>query len=581
MLQRLARLINRYIRPYWGLLSIVIVLQTIATIMSLYLPTLNARIIDEGVVTGDTDFIWGTGGVMLLLSAVQGAAQIGAVWAGANTAMQFGRDVRAAIFERALSFSARELNRFGAPSLITRTTNDVQQVQMLVLMTAIMLVGAPITMVGGVIMALREDAGLSWIIFAAVVILGAGIVVLIVNMGPLFELMQKRIDTLNRVLREQITGIRVVRAFVREPHEARRFDTANAELVDTATKVGRLMAFLFPFVGLIMNVSTVGVMWFGAQRIESGDIQIGQLTAFISYLMQILISVMMTTMLLVMAPRAAVCADRIMEVLETDSSVAPPASPVAPSGERGHVLFDRVSFAYPGAEEPVIRDISFELTPGTTTAIIGSTGSGKTTLISLIPRLFDATAGRVLVDGVDVRDLDPDTLWARIGLVPQKPYLFSGTIASNLRYGKPDATDEELWDALRVAQAEPFVLDKEGRLESEIAQGGTNVSGGQRQRLAIARALVKKPSVYIFDDSFSALDVATDARLRAALRPETASAAVLVVAQRVSTITGADLILVLDDGEIVGRGTHEELLTTNATYREIVESQLSAEEAAA
>ncbi|AQX16056.1 MULTISPECIES: ABC transporter ATP-binding protein [Tessaracoccus] len=581
MLQRLARLINRYIRPYWGLLSIVIVLQTIATIMSLYLPTLNARIIDEGVVTGDTDFIWGTGGVMLLLSAVQGAAQIGAVWAGANTAMQFGRDVRAAIFERALSFSARELNRFGAPSLITRTTNDVQQVQMLVLMTAIMLVGAPITMVGGVIMALREDAGLSWIIFAAVVILGAGIVVLIVNMGPLFELMQKRIDTLNRVLREQITGIRVVRAFVREPHEARRFDTANAELVDTATKVGRLMAFLFPFVGLIMNVSTVGVMWFGAQRIESGDIQIGQLTAFISYLMQILISVMMTTMLLVMAPRAAVCADRIMEVLETDSSVAPPASPVAPSGERGHVLFDRVSFAYPGAEEPVIRDISFELTPGTTTAIIGSTGSGKTTLISLIPRLFDATAGRVLVDGVDVRDLDPDTLWARIGLVPQKPYLFSGTIASNLRYGKPDATDEELWDALRVAQAEPFVLDKEGRLDADIAQGGTNVSGGQRQRLAIARALVKKPSVYIFDDSFSALDVATDARLRAALRPETAGAAVLVVAQRVSTITGADLILVLDDGEIVGRGTHEELLTTNATYREIVESQLSAEEAAA
>jgi len=581
MLHRLARLINRYIRPYWGLLSIVIVLQTIATIMSLYLPTLNARIIDEGVVTGDTDFIWGTGGVMLLLSAVQGAAQIGAVWAGANTAMQFGRDVRAAIFERALSFSARELNRFGAPSLITRTTNDVQQVQMLVLMTAIMLVGAPITMVGGVIMALREDAGLSWIIFAAVVILGAGIVVLIVNMGPLFELMQKRIDTLNRVLREQITGIRVVRAFVREPHEARRFDTANAELVDTATKVGRLMAFLFPFVGLIMNVSTVGVMWFGAQRIESGDIQIGQLTAFISYLMQILISVMMTTMLLVMAPRAAVCADRIMEVLETDSSVAPPANPVAPSGERGHVLFDRVSFAYPGAEEPVIRDISFELTPGTTTAIIGSTGSGKTTLISLIPRLFDATAGRVLVDGVDVRDLDPDTLWARIGLVPQKPYLFSGTIASNLRYGKPDATDEELWDALRVAQAEPFVLDKEGRLDADIAQGGTNVSGGQRQRLAIARALVKKPSVYIFDDSFSALDVATDARLRAALRPETASAAVLVVAQRVSTITGADLILVLDDGEIVGRGTHEELLTTNATYREIVESQLSAEEAAA
>ena len=581
MLSRLARLINRYIRPYWGLLSIVIVLQTIATIMSLYLPTLNARIIDEGVVTGDTGFIWGTGGVMLLLSAVQGAAQIGAVWAGANAAMQFGRDVRAAIFERALSFSARELNKFGAPSLITRNTNDVQQVQMLVLMTTVMLVSAPITMVGGVIMALREDAGLSWIILAAVVVLGAGITILIVNMGPLFEIMQKRIDTLNRVLREQITGIRVVRAFVREPHEARRFDTANAELVDTTTTVGRLMAFLFPFVGLVMNMSTVAVMWFGAQRIESGDLQIGQLTAFISYLIQILISVMMTTMLLVMAPRAAVCADRIMEVLDTESSVAPPAHPVAPVGERGHVVFDRVSFSYPGAEAPVLKDVSFELTPGTTTAIIGSTGSGKTTLISLVPRLFDATEGSVLVDGVDVRELDPDTLWARIGLVPQKPYLFSGTIASNLRYGKPDATDQELWDALRVAQAEQFVTDKEGRLDAEVAQGGTNVSGGQRQRLAIARALVKKPSVYIFDDSFSALDVATDARLRAALRPETANAAVLVVAQRVSTITAADLILVLDDGQIVGRGRHDELLQSNETYREIVESQLSAEEAAA
>ncbi|MHA6508157.1 ABC transporter ATP-binding protein [Tessaracoccus sp. Y1736] len=581
MISRLGRLINRYIRPYWGLLAIVIVLQTIATIMSLYLPTLNARIIDEGVVTGNTDFIWGTGGIMLLLSAVQGAAQIAAVWAGANAAMQFGRDVRAAIFERALSFSARELNKFGAPSLITRNTNDVQQVQMLVLMSAVMLVSAPITMVGGVFMALREDAGLSWIILAAVVVLGAGITILIVNMGPLFETMQKRIDTLNRVLREQITGIRVVRAFVREPHEARRFDKANAELVDTTTTVGRLMAFLFPFVGLIMNVSTVGVMWFGAQRIESGDIQIGQLTAFISYLMQILISVMMTTMLLVMAPRAAVCADRIMEVLDTESSVAPPAHPVAPSGERGNVVFDRVSFSYPGAESPVLQDVSFELTPGTTTAIIGSTGSGKTTLISLIPRLFDATEGRVLVDGVDVRDLDPDTLWARIGLVPQKPYLFTGTIASNLRYGKPDATDDELWSALRVAQAEAFVLEKEDQLGAHIAQGGTNVSGGQRQRLAIARALVKKPSVYIFDDSFSALDVATDARLRAALRPETANAAVLVVAQRVSTITAADLILVVEDGRIVGRGNHDELLASNETYREIVESQLSAEEAAA
>ena len=557
------------------------VLQTIATIMSLYLPTLNARIIDEGVVKGDVDFIWGTGGVMLLLSLVQGAAQIGAVWAGANVAMQFGRDVRDAIFERTLSFSAREMNKFGAPSLITRSTNDVQQVQMLVLMTCVMLVGAPITMIGGVVMALREDAGLSWIILAAVVLLGAGIVVLITKMGPLFQLMQSRIDTLNRVLREQITGIRVVRAFVREPHEAARFERANSELVDTTTTVGRLMAFLFPFVGFVMNISTVGVMWFGAQRIDSGDIQIGQLTAFISYLMQILISVMMTTMLLVMAPRAAVCADRIMEVLDTESSVAPPEHPRPAPEARGRVDVRDVTFEYPGAESPVLKHVSFQLRPGATTAIIGSTGSGKTTLINLIPRLFDVTDGAVQVDGVDVREMDPDALWARIGLVPQKPYLFTGTIASNLRYGKPDATDEELWHALEVAQAADFVREKEGQLESPIAQGGTNVSGGQRQRLAIARALVKRPSVYVFDDSFSALDVTTDARLRAALAPETEQAAVLVVAQRVSTITGADEILVLEDGEIVGRGTHDELLASSETYQEIVESQLSVEEAAA
>ena len=581
MISRLARLINRYIRPYWGLLAIVVVLQTIATIMSLYLPTLNARIIDEGVVKGDVDFIWGTGGVMLLLSLVQGAAQIGAVWAGANVAMQFGRDVRDAIFERTLSFSAREMNKFGAPSLITRSTNDVQQVQMLVLMTCVMLVGAPITMIGGVVMALREDAGLSWIILAAVVLLGAGIVVLITKMGPLFQLMQSRIDTLNRVLREQITGIRVVRAFVREPHEAARFERANSELVDTTTTVGRLMAFLFPFVGFVMNISTVGVMWFGAQRIDSGDIQIGQLTAFISYLMQILISVMMTTMLLVMAPRAAVCADRIMEVLDTESSVAPPEHPRPAPEARGRVDVRDVTFEYPGAESPVLKHVSFQLRPGATTAIIGSTGSGKTTLINLIPRLFDVTDGAVQVDGVDVREMDPDALWARIGLVPQKPYLFTGTIASNLRYGKPDATDEELWHALEVAQAADFVREKEGQLESPIAQGGTNVSGGQRQRLAIARALVKRPSVYVFDDSFSALDVTTDARLRAALAPETEQAAVLVVAQRVSTITGADEILVLEDGEIVGRGTHDELLASSETYQEIVESQLSVEEAAA
>lgn len=580
MIRMLGRLINRYVRPYWWLLSIVVVLQIIATIMSLYLPTMNARIIDDGVAVGNTDYIWNAGGIMLALSAVQAAAQIGAVWAGANVAMLLGRDVRAGIFNRALSFSTKEMNQFGAPSLITRTTNDVLQVQTLVQMTCVMLVGAPITMVGGVFMALREDPGLSWTILAAVVALGIGIGALFTRMGPLFQQMQTRIDDLNRVLREQITGIRVVRAFVREPHEAERFERTNSNLVWTTTSVGKLMAFLFPFVGLVMNLSSVAVMWFGAHRIETNDIQVGQLTAFLSYLIQILISVMMTTMLMMMAPRAAVCADRIMEVLDTESSVAPPAEPVRPGKTHGHVVFDDVNFSYPGAEAPVLRGLSFELTPGTATAVIGSTGSGKTTMVNLIPRLFDATEGSVLVDGVDVRDLEPDDLWSRIAIVPQRPYLFTGTVASNLRYGKPDADEAELWEALTIAQAQDFVEGMDDQLDSHIAQGGTNVSGGQRQRLAIARALVKKPEVYVFDDSFSALDVATDARLRAALQPVTADAAVLVVAQRVSTITEADLILVLEDGEIVGRGTHDELLASNDTYREIVTSQLSIEEAA-
>ncbi|MGO4958235.1 ABC transporter ATP-binding protein [Luteococcus sp. Sow4_B9] len=576
----LVKLINRYIRPYWGLLALVLLLQLVATAASLYLPNLNARIIDEGVATGDTSFIWKHGSWMLGVSLVQVLSQVGAVWFGARAAMEFGRDVRGAIFHRVMGFSSRELNHFGAPSLLTRTTNDVQQVQQLVLMTCVMMISAPITMVGGVIMAVREDPGMSWLIATAVAALAIGVLFIIWRVTPLFGQQQTRIDTMNRVLREQITGIRVVRAFVREPHEAARFERANADLTHTATMLGRYMSSMFPFVMLIMNLGSVGVMWFGGHRIMDGQIQVGQLTAFLTYLMQILMSVMMATMMLFFVPRAAVCATRIMEVLNTESTVVPPARGVTELAGRGILTMDHVEFTYPGAEVPVLSDITFELTPGQTTAIIGSTGSGKSTLVNLIPRLFDATGGRVLVDGTDVREIDPDTLWARIGLVPQKPYLFSGTVASNLRYGKPDATDEELWAALETAQAADFVRRMDGQLDAEISQGGTNVSGGQRQRLSIARALVKKPSIYVFDDSFSALDVATDARLRAALGSETTGAAVLIVAQRVSTIRDAHQILVLEDGRIVGRGTHDELLANCPTYQEIVDSQLSAEEAA-
>ena len=577
MIRDLGRLINVYIRPYWGFVGIVVLLQTVATIMTLLMPTLNARIIDEGVVQGDTAFIWRFGGIMLGLAFIQVAAQIAAVWAASRTSMAFGRDIRTSIFDRVLSFSIKELNQFGAPSLITRNTNDVQQVQMLVHMTLVMLVSAPITMAVGVAMAVREDFGLTWIVLVAVVILAVGIIFLISFMGPLFQKMQSRIDNLNRVLREQITGIRVVRAFTREQHEASRFEQANSDLTDTTLKVGRLMISLFPFVGLVMNISTVGVMWFGAHRISEGHLEIGQLTAFIAYLMQILMAVMMTTMLLVMAPRAAVCADRIQDVLETDSSVVDPENPVAAVAKEGVVEFRNVEFSYPGAEKPVLRNISFTAKPGKMTAIIGSTGSGKSTLVNLIPRLFDVTGGNLFVDGVNTRDVEPNELWERIGIVPQKPYLFSGTIASNLRYGRPEATEDEMWSALRIAQAEDFVKDKENQLDATISQGGTNVSGGQRQRIAIARALVKRPKIYIFDDSFSALDVSTDARLRAALRPETRDVTVIIVAQRVATIQQADQILVLDDGEIVGRGTHDELLASNETYQEIVNSQLSAE----
>ena len=576
----LLRLTTRYLKPYSGLLIAVVILQTIGTLASLWLPSLNAEIIDQGVSRGDLDQIWRTGGIMLAVTLVQVVCAILAVRAGALAAMGFGRDVRAALFGRVLSFSSRELNSFGAPSLITRNTNDVQQIQMLVVMTCTMVVAAPITMVGGVVMALREDPGLTLLLAVIVPILGAFMVLLVTRMAPLFRTMQTRIDTLNRVLREQITGIRVVRAFTREEREAARFDVANGELTATTTSVGRHMALMFPTVMFIMNISSVAVVWFGGQRIASGDLMVGQLTAFIAYLIQILMAVMMASFMLFMAPRAAVSAERISEVLDTESSVAPPAQGVRPAESLGRVEFTGLGFTYPGADEPVLHDIAFVAEPGRTTAIIGSTGAGKTTLLNLIPRLFDATAGAVLIDGVDVRDYDPDALWARIGLVPQKPFLFSGTVASNLRYGKPDATDDELWEALRIAQAEDFVREMAGGLDASISQGGTNVSGGQRQRLSIARALVKKPQVFLFDDSFSALDVATDSRLRAALGPVTREASVIVVAQRVATIRNADQIIVLEHGRIVGMGQHTELLESCPTYAEIVDSQLTAEEAA-
>lgn len=575
----LIRLLRTHLRPYRRWLLAVVVLQLVGTLASLYLPSLNADIIDDGIAKGDTGFILTAGGWMLTVSLLQIACAIGAVYFGARTAMAFGRDVRAAVFHHVGNFSAREVGQFGAPSLITRNTNDVQQVQMLVMMSCTLLVAAPIMMVGGVVMALREDLELSWLLLVCVPILIIGIGLIARRMVPEFRAMQVRIDSVNRVLREQITGIRVVRAFVRERFEARRFAGANAELTETALRVGRLMAMMFPFVMLVFNASSVAVLWFGGHRIDADEMQVGALTAFLAYLMQILMSVMMATFMLVMVPRAAVCAERIAQVLDTDSSVVPPSAPTRLT-QPASLELRAAGFSFPGAAEPVLREVSFTTRPGQTTAIIGSTGSGKTTLVNLVPRLIDATAGAVLIGGVDVRDVDPEDLRRRIGLVPQKPYLFSGTVASNLRYGNPAATDDELWAALETAQARDFVEAMPEGLDGPIAQGGTNVSGGQRQRLAIARALVRKPEIYLFDDSFSALDLSTDARLRAALRPQVTDAAVVIVAQRVSTIADADQIVVLEDGAVVGLGTHDELVETCPTYAEIVESQLTAEEAA-
>ncbi len=576
----LTRLLRAYLVRYKKWLLAVVALQFVQTIAALYLPTLNADIIDQGIIPNDTDLIIRLGVVMLGVTLIQVVFAIGATYFGSKTAMGFGRDVRGGLFHHVTDFSAQEVAHFGAPSLINRITNDVTQVQMLVLMSCTLLVAAPITIVGGLVMALREDGPLSLILAVAIPALVLGVGIVVSKMVPQFQDMQERIDRVNQVLREQITGMRVVRAFVREPDEAARFGTANADLTSTSLKAGRLMAFMFPIVLLVLNVSSVAAIWFGGQRIGSGDMQIGSLVAFLSYLVQILMSVMMATFVTSMIPRAAVCADRIQEVLETDSTVVAPPSPVTELPLRGSVELRGVGFNYPGAEAPVLTDITLRARAGQTTAIIGSTGSGKTTLLNLVPRLFDATEGEVLVDGIDVRQLDPELLWSRIGLIPQKPYLFSGTVASNLRYGNPDATDDDLWAALRIAQGADFVLAMPDGLEAPIAQGGTNVSGGQRQRLAIARALVKKPGIYLFDDSFSALDLTTDARLRAALGPVTADATVVIVAQRVSTIIDADQILVLEDGRAVGLGTHTDLLAGCPTYAEIVASQLTVEEVA-
>ena len=576
----LIRLITRYLKPHWPLLVAVVVFQFAQSLASLYLPSLTADIIDNGVAKGDTGYVLRVGMVMLGATLVQIVFAIVAVYFGAKAAMALGRDLRSAVFYRVSEFSEREVSRFGAPSLITRTTNDVQQVQMLVLVTCTLLVSAPILAIGGIIAALQLDVGMSWIIAVSVPVLLISLGLIISRMIPLFRLMQARIDAVNRVLREQLTGIRVVRAFVREDVETRRFGQANDDVTDTALRAGRLFAIVFPTVMFVLNVSSVAVIWFGAFRVEGGELQIGTLFAFLNYLIQILMAVMMATFMAIMIPRAAVSADRISEVLGTESSVVMPTDGVTTLTEHGTIELRGASFSYPGAEQPVLRDLDLRITPGQVTAIIGSTGAGKTTLVNLLPRLFDATGGSVLVDGVDVRELDPDVLWSRMGIVPQKPYLFSGTVASNLRYGKPDATDDELWAALEIAQAKSFVEKMDGQLEAAISQGGTTVSGGQRQRLAIARALVKRAEIYVFDDSFSALDLSTDRRLRQALRKSMKGTTMVIVAQRVSTIIDADQIVVLEDGAIVGRGTHDELLASNETYREIVESQLTAEEAA-
>jgi ATP-binding cassette subfamily B multidrug efflux pump len=570
----LIRLLRSHLRPYRNTLLLIVVLQTVQTSAALTLPTITARIIDNGVIPGNVGYIWTWGVVMVGVALIQVVFAVAAVYYGGKVAMSFGRDLRKNLFHQVTDFSAREVGTFGAPSLITRITNDVQQVQLLVVMACTMAIAAPITIVVGVIIALRQDVGLSIVLVIAMPVAGVVLGLLVSRMVPAFRLMQERIDQVNRVLREQITGIRVVRAFVREPQEGVRFGDANRDLTAVSLRAGRLMSSMFPTVNFLINASSVAVLWLGASRVNSGDIQVGTLIAYLTYLVQILMSVVMATFMVSMIPRASVSGDRIQEVLDTDPSVVPPVDPVRDVVTHGALEFRDVGFHYPGAEHAVLTGITFATAPGQTTAIVGSTGAGKSTLVNLIARLFDSTEGSVLVGGVDVHDLDPDVLWHTIGLVPQRPYLFSGTVASNLEFGKPDATEEEMWSALDVAQASDFVRAMPGGLHARIEQGGTNVSGGQRQRLSIARALIRRPDIYVFDDSFSALDLATDARLRAALGPYTKNAAVVIVAQRVSTISTADNILVLEDGVVIGRGTHEELMRDCPTYEEIVQSQI-------
>ncbi len=576
----LKRLLSTVLAKYKGLLWVVIVFQAIQAVAGLYLPTLNSDIINNGIVKEDLGYIWRIGGLMLVVTILQVGFSVIAVYFGSKVAMGFGRDVRRSLFHQVNDFSAREVAQFGAPSLITRITNDVQQVQMLVLMTCTLLLSAPFTSIGGVILAMQQDLGLSRILMFSIPILAVLLGLIIGSMVPSFRKMQERIDRINEILREQLTGIRIVRAFVREPEEKKRFSDANAAVTEVALRGGRLQALMFPTATLIINISSVAVVWFGSDRINAGLMQPGAMIAFLTYLTQILMSVMMATWMAALIPRASVSAERIQEVLNTPTSVVVSENAITELQQTAVLQFDSVGFHYPGAELPVLDNVSFTVRAGQTLAVIGSTGSGKTTLVSLIPRLFDATSGSVLLDGVDVRDLAPEALWSRVGIVPQKPYLFSGTVASNLGYGKENATEEEMWAALRTAQAEDFVRAMPGGLDAVIAQGGTNVSGGQRQRIAIARALIRHPEIYLFDDSFSALDLATDARLREALAPSVRDAVVVIVAQRVSTIRDADQILVLENGACVGLGTHDELLSTCPTFQEIVESQAAVNEGA-